>query len=90
MRKLRIRGFAPHLLSLVLLAAFSAMAVLRAGSTASVTQRCPGTVGSPPVEQFVNPVVISPAFIIPVVVSGRRNQVAKNASSQARHDCRRP
>ena len=49
--------------------AAASVAVLRVGSTASVMQRCPGTVGSPSVEQFVNPVVISPAFIIPVVTN---------------------
>jgi hypothetical protein len=52
-----------------------------------VTQSSPGTVGSPPVEPFISPVVISPAFIIPVVVSVRRKQVAKNAGCQRFPSC---
>src|SRR6202040_2494837 len=54
-------------------AAVSATAtVLGAPSTASVAQRWLGTAGSPPVEPFV----ISPAFIIPVVT----NQVVVSKS----------
>jgi len=47
----------------------AAAAVLRASSAAAVAQRCPWTAASPPVGQFVNPVVINPAFINPVVVN---------------------
>jgi hypothetical protein len=43
--------------------------VFGAPSTASVAQRWLRTAGSPPFAQFVNPVVIPPAFIIPLVTN---------------------